>query len=53
MFKGRFLVLAFVLFLVWVGAFVVFHVAGFVLRLILILALILLVTHFLVNRKKT
>jgi len=52
MFKGRFLVLAFVLFLVWVGAFVVFHVAGFVLRLILILALILLVVHFLTNRKK-
>jgi hypothetical protein len=52
MFKSRYLLLAFVLFLVWVGAFVVFHVAGFVLRLILILALILLVTHFLTNRKK-
>jgi hypothetical protein len=51
MFKSKFLVLAFVLFLVWVGAFVVFHVAGFLLRLVLILAVILVIAHFLSKRK--
>lgn len=47
MFKSRFLVLAFVLFLAWVGAFFVFHVAGFLLRALLILAVILFIAHFL------
>lgn len=52
MFKSKFLILAFLLFLVWVGAFVVLHVAGFMLRALLVLALVFLVAHFLSKKKK-
>ena len=42
---GIFLVLAIVLMLVWVGAFVMFHVAGALIHLLLLFAVIFLVIH--------
>jgi len=42
---GIFLGLAIVLILVWVGAFVMFHVAGALIHLLLLLAVIFLVIH--------
>ncbi len=41
-----FLILALVLFLAWIGGFVVFHTAGFIIHILLILAVISLVFHF-------
>jgi hypothetical protein len=52
MFKGLFLGAAFLLFLLWIGAFVVFHVAGFLIHVLLILAVLFLIVHFF-TRKKT
>jgi hypothetical protein len=52
MFKGMFLVLAFLLVLVWVGAFVILHVAGFLIHLLLVFAVLFLIVHFF-TRKKT
>lgn len=46
MFKGIFLILAVLLALAWVGAFVVFHVAGFLIQLLIIFAVISLIVHF-------
>jgi hypothetical protein len=43
---GMFLILAAFFFFVWVGAFVMFHVAGFMIHLLLILAVVFLVIHF-------
>ena len=42
---GPFLGLALLLALLWVGGFVFFHVAGFLIHLLLILAVISLVGH--------
>jgi hypothetical protein len=47
-----FLVLALLLVLAWVGAFVVLHVAGFLIHLLLLFAFIFLIAHFF-TRKKT
>jgi hypothetical protein len=52
MFKSKYLVLAFALFLIWLGAFFVFHIAAFLLRALLIIAALLFVAHFLANRKR-
>jgi len=41
-----FLILALVLVLAWIGGFVVFHVAGFFIHLLLILAVISIIMHF-------
>jgi hypothetical protein len=41
-----FLVIALILVLAWVGGFVVFHTAGFLIHLLLILAVISLIMHF-------
>ncbi len=41
-----FLILAVVLVLAWVGGFVVFHVASFGIHLLLILAVIAVILHF-------
>jgi Family of unknown function (DUF5670) len=41
-----FLVVALILVLAWIGGFVVFHVAGFFIHLLLILAVISLIMHF-------
>jgi hypothetical protein len=40
------LIVSLVLFLAWVGGFVVFHVAGFFIHLLLIVAVISLIMHF-------
>jgi hypothetical protein len=41
-----FLILALILVLAWIGGFVVFHVAGFFIHLLLILAVISIIMHF-------
>jgi hypothetical protein len=40
-----------VLLIAWVGGFTVFHVAGGLIHLLLILALVSLVMHFLMGRR--
>jgi len=42
---GPFLGLAILLFVLWIGGFVVFHVASFLIHLLLILAVISLLAH--------
>jgi Family of unknown function (DUF5670) len=42
---GPFLGLALLLALLWLGGFVFFHVAGFMIHILLILALISLIAH--------
>jgi len=41
-----FLILALVLVLAWLGGFVMFHVAGFFIHILLILAVISVIMHF-------
>lgn len=41
-----FLLLALILVLAWVAGFVVFHVAGFLIHLLLICAIISVIVHF-------
>ncbi|HLH37435.1 MAG TPA: lmo0937 family membrane protein [Alloacidobacterium sp.] len=41
-----FLILALILVLAWIGGFVVFHVAGFLIHLLLIFAVISIILHF-------
>lgn len=41
-----FLLFALILILAWIGAFVVFHVAGFLIHLLLIFAIISVIVHF-------
>ncbi len=48
-----FLGLAILRFFVWIGAFVVFHVAAFLIHLLLILAVIFLVIHLVSGRRAT
>lgn len=48
---GPFLGIAIVLFILWIGAFVFFHVAGFLIHILLILAVISLVVHLFSGRK--
>ena len=45
-----FLVIALVLVLAWVGGFVVFHTAGFLIHLLLIFAVISVIMHFVRGR---
>ena len=45
-----FLALALVLFFTWIGAFVVFHVAGALIHILLVLAVISLVVHLIRGR---
>ncbi|MBB6146329.1 hypothetical protein HNQ77_004301 [Silvibacterium bohemicum] len=45
-----FLILALVLILAWVGGFVVFHTAGFLIHLLLVFAVISIIFHFLRGR---
>jgi hypothetical protein len=40
-----FLGLAFLLFFIWIGSFLLFHVAGFLIHLLLLFALISLIFH--------
>jgi hypothetical protein len=48
-----FLILALVLFLAWIGGFVVFHTAGFLIHILLIFAVISIIFHFLRGRSST
>jgi hypothetical protein len=50
---AMFLILALVLVLLWVGGFVVFHTAGFLIHLLLIFAVISVIFHFLRGRSST
>ena len=47
------LVLAVLLVFAWIGSFVMFHVAGFLIHLLLIFAVISLVIHFFRGRRPT
>jgi hypothetical protein len=47
MFKSKYLVLAFALFVIWLGAFLLFHIAVFLLRALLLIVAILIIAHFL------
>lgn len=46
-----FLVLALVLFFMWIGAFVVFHIAAALIHVLLILAVIFLLVHLFRGRR--
>ena len=46
-----FLGLAVLLLLLWIGGFVVFHVSGFLIHLLLIFAVISLIVHLFTGRK--
>jgi hypothetical protein len=43
---GPFIVIALVLFVLWAGGFVLFHTAGFLIHILLVLAIISLLAHF-------
>jgi hypothetical protein len=43
---GPFLIIGLLLFLLWAGGFVVFHTAGFLIHLLLVLAVISIIAHF-------
>jgi hypothetical protein len=45
------LIFALVLFFVWIGSFVLFHVTGVLLHIILLVALVLFIAHFFGNRR--
>jgi hypothetical protein len=48
-----FLIIALVLVLLWLGGFVMFHTAGFLIHILLILAVISAVFHFLRGGTRT
>ena len=48
-----FLVLFVILLILWLGGFLAFHVAGALIHILLILALISLVYHLVAGRRKT
>jgi hypothetical protein len=50
MFMSYFLISAIVLFVVWVLGWVVFHVAGGLLHILLVIAVISLIVHFVRGR---
>ena len=43
--------IAIVLLLLWIGGFVMFHVAGFLIHILLILAVISFILHFVFSRR--
>jgi len=47
-----FLILAIVLFVAWIGGFVMFKSAGMLIHLLIIFALISLVMHFITGRRE-
>lgn len=51
--RCMFLIIALVLVIAWIGGFVVFHTAGFLIHLLLIFAVISLVFHLLRGRSST
>lgn len=46
-----FLILAIVLLVLWLGGFFLFHVSSFLIHLLIILAIISLIMHFVSGRK--
>jgi Family of unknown function (DUF5670) len=48
-----FLIIGIVLVLLWLGGFVVFHTAGFLIHILLILAVISIIFHFLRGGTRT
>ena len=50
---GPFLAIAVLLFLLWIGGFVVFHVAGSLIHLLLLIAIVSLVVHFFTGSRTT
>jgi RNA polymerase-binding transcription factor DksA len=48
---GPFLLIAIVLLLAWAGGFLMFHVAGALIHLLLVLAVLSLVFHFVTGRR--
>jgi hypothetical protein len=48
---GPFLAVALLLFILWIGGFLFFHVAGFLIHLLLVFAVVSLVIHLLTGAK--
>jgi hypothetical protein len=48
---GPFLAVALLLMFLWVGGFLMFHIAGALLHLVLLLAVISLVVHFVTGKR--
>ena len=48
---GPFLVLAALLFLAWIGGFVMFHIASALIHILLVLALLSILFHFITGRR--
>ena len=48
---GPFLVIAIVLLLAWAGGFLMFHVASALIHLLLVLAVLSLIFHFIAGRR--
>ena len=46
-----FLMLALLMFFIWIGAFIVFHVTVFLIHILLLLALVFLVVHLVSGRR--
>ena len=46
-----FLILAIVLVVLWLGGFLMFHTAGFLIHLLLLFAVISLILHFITGRR--
>jgi len=50
---GPFLGIALLLFVLWIGGFLMFHIAGFLIHLLLIFAVIALVIHLVSGSKSS
>jgi hypothetical protein len=50
---GPFLAIALLLFIVWIGGFLVFHVASALIHLLLLVAIVSLVVHFFTGSART
>ena len=46
-----FLILAVVLLVLWLGGFLVFHVSGFLIHLLILFAIISVIMHFVTSRR--
>jgi hypothetical protein len=44
-------VLALVLFFIWIGSFVMYHVAGFLIHVLLLVAVLALIVHLVTGRR--
>jgi len=46
-----FLILAVVLFIIWIGSFMVFKTAGLLIHLLLLFAIISIIMHFIIGKR--